>query len=420
MFERSVPLEEDLSIVLDGDRIPARPGEPIAAALLAAGEIRLARSPKLHRPRGPSCMRGDCDGCLMRVDGEPNVMTCLRNVRGGETISTQNVLGTRKTDLLRVTDWFFPNGIDHHHLLAGVPGVSGVLTSFARKMAGLGRLPDRANAPRAARRIDADVLVIGGGVAGLTTAAALAARELRVLLVDDGDQVGGDALLFGEEGTRAVAAIDLTRVTVLAHATAIGVYDDDVLVVARDGTMGAGEDVVATTVVTAPARVFATGSHDGVLAVENNDLPGVFSARAILRLASLGVRPCEPFAVVGEGPCATRVAAMWTDLAVAQWPAGELAAIVGGSAVRGVVSHSGVRASVSGVFTELPTAPAFELAEQAGAALTHLPARGYAVDVDAEGRAGEGVWAVGSCSTSPFTARLANAVADGVARRVLG
>ena len=57
------------------------------------------------------------------VDGEPNVMTCLRRARGGERIETQNVVGSRKADLLRVTDWFFPNGLDHHHFMAGVPGL---------------------------------------------------------------------------------------------------------------------------------------------------------------------------------------------------------------------------------------------------------------------------------------------------------
>src|SRR5271155_38879 len=104
-------------------------GEPLAAALLAADKTILARSPKLHRPRGPSCFRGGCDGCLARVDGVPHVMTCLFPPSGGERIDSQNVVGSRKADLLRVTDWFFAKGLDHHHLMAGVPGLSDVMTS---------------------------------------------------------------------------------------------------------------------------------------------------------------------------------------------------------------------------------------------------------------------------------------------------
>ena len=166
------------------------PGKESAAALLAAGETTLARSPKLHRPRGPACLRGDCDGCLARVDGVPNVMTCLRPARGGEEIGTQNVLGSRKTDLLRLTDWFFPRGIDHHHLMAGIPAVGTLMQTFARQMAGIGRLPETAEAPHAARRIEADVLVVGAGLAGLSCAAALVSAGREVVVVDEQAEPG--------------------------------------------------------------------------------------------------------------------------------------------------------------------------------------------------------------------------------------
>src|ERR1051325_10226045 len=131
-------------VELDFDREPtvAEEGEPIAFALIASGKVALSRSPKLHRPHGPYCLRGGCDGCILRVNGEPNVMTCLVPCRGGERVETQNVLGSRKMDLMQATDWFFPRGIDHHHFLAGVPAASYVVQKIARHVAGLGRLPD--------------------------------------------------------------------------------------------------------------------------------------------------------------------------------------------------------------------------------------------------------------------------------------
>src|SRR5215468_3986209 len=113
MFRRSRPSRDPVTITLDGESIAAERGEPLAAALLAADKTILARSPKLHRPRGPTCFRGACDGCLARVDGVPNVMTCLREAREGTTIETQNTLGSREIDLLRVTDWFFAEGFNH-------------------------------------------------------------------------------------------------------------------------------------------------------------------------------------------------------------------------------------------------------------------------------------------------------------------
>src|SRR5580704_1979391 len=168
MFRRSRPPTDPVTIHLDGEALPAERGEPLAASLLAADKTILARSPKLHRPRGPSCFRGGCDGCLARVDGVPNVMTCLRPAAGGERIDAQNVVGSRKADLLRVTDWFFAKGLDHHHLMAGV----------ARKVAGLGRLPSQPVAPRPARRLEVDVVVVGGGVTGVAAASRLAALGL--------------------------------------------------------------------------------------------------------------------------------------------------------------------------------------------------------------------------------------------------
>src|SRR3954462_9650404 len=167
MFRRTRPLVDPVTIHLDDTPVVAERAEPLAVALVAADKLALARSPKLHRPRGPSCFRGGCDGCLARVDGVPNVMTCLRPARGGERIDAQNVVGSRKADLLRVTDWFFAKGLDHHHLMAGVPGLSDVMTSVARKVAGLGRIPSVPEAPRPARRLEVDVAVVGGAVAGV-------------------------------------------------------------------------------------------------------------------------------------------------------------------------------------------------------------------------------------------------------------
>src|SRR5437870_919184 len=85
-----------VTLTFDGERITAEEGEPIASALVRAGKLQIARSPKFHRPRGPACFRGACDGCLARVDGEPNVMTCLEPARDGQTIESQNTLGARE------------------------------------------------------------------------------------------------------------------------------------------------------------------------------------------------------------------------------------------------------------------------------------------------------------------------------------
>ncbi|HEY2512796.1 MAG TPA: (2Fe-2S)-binding protein, partial [Polyangiaceae bacterium] len=145
-------LVHPVTLHFDGEPIPAERGEPVAVALLAAGKLALARSPKFHRPRGPACLRAACDGCLARVDERPNVMTCMVPAAEGMVVKSQNTLGSREMDLLRVTDWFFPHGMNHHELFAGIPGLQGIMQSFARRVAGLGRLPGEVSAPREARR----------------------------------------------------------------------------------------------------------------------------------------------------------------------------------------------------------------------------------------------------------------------------
>lgn len=81
------------TIEVDGKRIPAAEGEPIAAALLAAGIKTFRYTHKNSRPRGLFCGIGRCTDCVMTVDGEPNVRTCITPVKDGMVIETQKGLG---------------------------------------------------------------------------------------------------------------------------------------------------------------------------------------------------------------------------------------------------------------------------------------------------------------------------------------
>lgn len=76
-------------IEVDGEAIPAREGEPIAAAIIAAGRLKLRHSRKNGEPRGVFCGIGRCTDCVMTVDGQANVRTCVTPVRAGMKITTQ-------------------------------------------------------------------------------------------------------------------------------------------------------------------------------------------------------------------------------------------------------------------------------------------------------------------------------------------
>ncbi|HSN97143.1 MAG TPA: FAD-dependent oxidoreductase, partial [Candidatus Nanopelagicales bacterium] len=347
------------------------------------------------------------------VDGVPNVMTCLRPTAGGEQIETQNVLGSRNADLLRLADWFFPKGIDHHHLMAGVPGLQDVMQSFAQKIAGLGRLPARTEAPRPARRAEVDAAVVGAGPAGVAVASRLAAAGFSVTLIDDGDApcealAGARATSprYPNRAAEVLAEHPLTgagtgagaggNVQVLQRHVAAGVYLGELLVAGDEGAL----------VLCARATIFATGAHDGMVAVPNNDLPGVFSARALCRLLAHGLEPTGPVVLVGEGFWADELAARLGPALAARVPVSSLTEVRGSSEVRGAILEEGApprRRTVKAVAVALaaPGAPAFEVAAQAGAEARYAKGVGYAVHVDDRGRAAEGVWAVGECTGAP-------------------
>lgn len=82
-----------IKFTFDGRELEGFEGEPIAAALHAAGVRVLGHSPVLHRPRGFYCAIGNCSSCLMTVDGEPNVRVCVEKLREGMRVETQEGRG---------------------------------------------------------------------------------------------------------------------------------------------------------------------------------------------------------------------------------------------------------------------------------------------------------------------------------------
>ncbi len=80
----------NLTIWFDGVAIPARTGDSVAVALLAAGVTTTRTTPVSGAPRGPFCMMGACFDCLAEVDGRANVQTCMTAVRDGMRIQRQD------------------------------------------------------------------------------------------------------------------------------------------------------------------------------------------------------------------------------------------------------------------------------------------------------------------------------------------
>lgn len=78
-----------VTFTFDGKELMGHEGEPIAAALKAAGIMVHRYTKKEHRPRGVFCAIGRCTDCVMVVDGVPNVRTCITPLKEGMEIRTQ-------------------------------------------------------------------------------------------------------------------------------------------------------------------------------------------------------------------------------------------------------------------------------------------------------------------------------------------
>lgn len=85
-----------VSFYYDGKKIKGYEGEPIAAALKAAGVMVHRYTKKRHEPRGIFCAIGRCTDCVMVVDGKPNVRTCVTPLREGMHVQTQYGVGTKE------------------------------------------------------------------------------------------------------------------------------------------------------------------------------------------------------------------------------------------------------------------------------------------------------------------------------------
>lgn len=320
----------------DGQDIPYEEGDTLASALHRAGVRALSRSMKYHRPRGAYCFSGGCAGCMVAMDGRPNVLACMEPACEAD-VSSQNRIGSAKRDLLGVTDKVYRRGFDPHGAFTRPAILNKAFLKAVRFMSGVGKAPQSPTETRPVRRtLVVDELIVGGGRRGKARAA----------------KARGDVLLV-DEGTRPVDA----PCTVWTDALAFGIYDD-VLAVRH------GDDLVE---VTAKRITLATGHHDALPLFANNDLPGVLSLRAATRLMERHqVLPGRRVVFRGE-PTAAFVQSL-------RHHGGDVVAHGDVTAARGSPSVEAARIGdrwidCDAIVCDAPRVPRIELAQQAGCTL---------------------------------------------------
>lgn len=87
---------KQVTFSFDGKEMKGYEGESIAAALHAAGVMTHRYTAKQHKPRGVFCRIGRCTDCVMIVNGQPNVRTCITPLEEGISVETQYGVQTKE------------------------------------------------------------------------------------------------------------------------------------------------------------------------------------------------------------------------------------------------------------------------------------------------------------------------------------
>ncbi|MGD2130501.1 MAG: sarcosine oxidase subunit alpha family protein [Lysobacterales bacterium] len=365
-IDRSRPL----AFRFDGRELQGYEGDTLASALLANGVRLVGRSFKLHRPRGIVGCGGEEPNAVVQIGSgatalPDRVATQVQLFEGLEAHSVRGWPGLRwdAGATLGAFSRVLSTGFYYKTFIS--PVISWRLAEpLVRRSAGWGSAPDGPDPDRYEHRnAHCDVLVAGGGPAGLMAALAAADAGARVILADEQNEFGGRLLSMTRdiEGQAAAdwvrAAVESLgahdRVTLLSSSTVFGYHDHNFLTIAeRRGNATAAGVRQRLWRVRARQVVLTQGAIERPLVFANNDRPGVMLASAVSTYAvRYAVRPGQHAVIFTNNDSAYQAA---IDLHRA---GAEVAAVVdcrpGAAGVRGEVEALGIPVIAGHVVTNV-------------------------------------------------------------------
>ena len=302
--EGALRRDRNLAFTFDGKRYGGHPGDTLASALLAAGVRTVARSFKYHRPRGILTAGSEEPNALVELRSgarrEPNTRATVIELFDGLEARSQNRWPSLGFDLGGINSLLSPllvAGFYYKTFMWPAAFWEKVYEPLIRRAAGLGRAslePDPDTYEKA--HAFCDLLVIGGGPAGLAAALAAGRAGARVILCDEDFLAGGrlnadrreiegqDGARWARQVTDELASLPETRV--MLRTTVFGVYDGN--------TFGALERVSdhlrepgphqprqRLWKIVARRTVLAAGALERPVVFGGNDRPGVMLAGAV-------------------------------------------------------------------------------------------------------------------------------------------
>ena len=301
---RFVDRAKKVSFTFDGKTVTGFQGDTVASAVLGSGQRVFGRSFKYHRPRGVVGLGSEEMNALIGVGlgarHEPNLRATQIEIFNGMAAVSQNRWPSLTFDVGAVNNQFsrfLPGGFYYKTFMWPQSFWKHVYEPFIRRAAGLGKAPEGRDPDSYEQiHVHCDVLVIGGGVAGLAAAEAAAATGAKVIIADENPRFGGLADISG--GTvdghalpewaagNAAKLYAADNVHVLNRTTVVGHWHHNFVMLFErvadhdPALLSQGVPRHRLWKVRAHQVILATGSIERPIAFANNDRPGVMLASA--------------------------------------------------------------------------------------------------------------------------------------------
>ncbi|MEZ5780342.1 MAG: sarcosine oxidase subunit alpha [Rhizobiaceae bacterium] len=289
----------------DGTSFTGLQGDTLASALLANGVHLVGRSFKYHRPRGILSAGAEEPNALVTIERDaarktPNVRATVQELYDGLKAKSQNRWPSLSFDVGAVNDVaspMFSAGFYYKTFMWPQAAWEKLYEPTIRAAAGLGVAPDQPDPDHYAGRFaHCDILIVGGGAAGLAAALAAAESGLRVIIADEQAELGGalhfeagaqidgkDGWIWAQETAAKLAAME--NVQILSRTTAFGYYAQNILALAQrlsDHLSDPAAELPRERLwqVRAKRVILATGAIERHMVFADNDRPGVMLASA--------------------------------------------------------------------------------------------------------------------------------------------
>ena len=240
---RLIDRTKPMGFSFNGRRMQGYQGDTLASALLGADQMLVGRSFKYHRPRGIVASGAEEPNALVGLGRgsrfEPNQRVTTTELFEGAVTESQNHwpsldfdVGVINNSLAR----FFPAGFYYKTFMYPRAAWKHVFEPIIRRSAGLGKVPtDRDGDRYEYAYAFADLVIVGGGIAGLTAALSAGRKGQRVWLIEQSAHWGGRAPVDGVEidgkpagdwVRDAVQQLEkMENVTLRLRTMAAGLYD---------------------------------------------------------------------------------------------------------------------------------------------------------------------------------------------------